>query len=90
MSELERQVRELTEFVAALQMGAFYAKRLGELFGPLGRAFVMSLGGGPDPEYERAVREANRDYRAKLRRNREAAVASLVEQLRYQPWGNEA
>jgi hypothetical protein len=90
VSELERKANELTELVQALEMGDFYAKRLAELVGPLRYGFVMSLGDGPDPEYERQLRRRNRDYRAKLIANRSAAQALLVELLRYQRWANEA
>lgn len=87
-SELEAQAAELIEFVSALEMGEFYSKRLTELIGPLRRAFIMSLGGGPDPAYERQRRAANGDYCDKLISNRDSAQALLVELLRYQSWAN--
>ncbi len=90
VSDLERRSTELIEFVQAMEMGEFYAKRLLELLSPLRYPFVMSLGGGPDPEYERQLRRKNKDYRAKLLANRRAAQVLLVELLRYQKWANEA
>jgi hypothetical protein len=90
VSELRKQVNELIEFVATLEMGEFYSKRLRELLGSPHRAYMISLGGGYDTEYGRAVRQSNRELRTKLRANAEAAVAFLVEQLRYQRWANEA
>lgn len=87
-AELELQANELIEFVGSLTMGDFYGKRLTELIGPLKRVFFMALGSGPDPRYERQVRDAHRDYRSKLISNRESAQALLVELLRYQGWAN--
>ena len=88
VDELESKANELIEFIQALEMGGFYAKRLGELIGPLRRGFVMSLGPGPDPQYEQHRRTANQDYRDKLISNRESVQALLVELLRYQGWAN--
>ncbi len=88
VDELESQAGELIEFVQALEMGEFYGKRLTELIGRLGRAFMMVLGDGPDPHYDEQVRNYNRDYRQKLITNREGARALLVELLRYQGWAN--
>jgi hypothetical protein len=88
VADLERRASELVELVQAMEMGEFYAKRLSELLAPLRYGFVMSLG-GPDPEYERQVRQRNKEYRAKLVANRTAAQALLVELLRYQRWANE-
>ena len=87
-AELEAQATELIEFISALEMGEFYSKRLTELIGPLRRAFIMSLGSGPDPQYERQRRSAHHDYRNKLIANRDSAQALLVELLRYQSWAN--
>jgi len=88
--DLVSKAEELLEFIRALEMGAFYSKHLGALISPLRRAFVMSLTGGPDPEYERQMRESNQAYRQLLIANRDASHALLIEQLRYQPWANAA
>lgn len=69
-------------------MGSFYGKRLTELVGPLRRTFIMSLGPGPDPHYERQRCAANSDYRDKLIKNRTPVQSLLVELLRYQSWAN--
>lgn len=87
---LEAKAKELSEFVEVLEMGSFYAKRLIELIGPLRRGFIQHLDEGHDYEYERQMREANREYRDKLIANQEAVRNLLVEQLRYQNWANEA
>lgn len=87
-SELEAQSKELIEFVASFEMGNFYSKRLADLIGPLNRAFFVSLGGGPDPAYEKQRNSANLDYRKKLIDNRGSAKFILIELLRYQSWAN--
>lgn len=69
-ADLESQATELIEFIQALAMGDFYGKRLTELVGPLRRAFIMSLGAGHEPHYERQLRSAHHDYRQKLIANR--------------------
>jgi hypothetical protein len=86
--ELEARAGELVEFVGALDMGGFYAKQIGKLISPPTRVIVRSLGGGHDPEYERQRRSANREYREKLRSNRDAVQTLLVELLRYQSWSD--
>ena len=88
VAPLEAKVQELIELVQAFEMGQFYAKRLGELFGPLKRMQVIPVGGGPDPAFEEKIRIARKDYRGKLIASREQACAMLVEMLRYQAWAN--
>lgn len=88
VSDLENQANELIDFIQALEMGSFYGKRLTELVGPLRRAFIMSLGPGPDPNYDRQRHAANSDYRNQLIENRVAAQSLLIELLRYQDWAN--
>lgn len=88
VTDLESHAKELIEFIEALEMGTFYSKRLAELVAPVRRAFIMSLGPGPDPRYDRQRRSANSDYRDKLIENRVAAQSLLIELLRYQGWAN--
>lgn len=89
VQDVEHHAIELIELVQAFEMGSFYGKRLTELIGPPARAFMKTLGSGPDLRYEQQRREADRRYREKLLGNRVAAQALLIEQLRYQPWANE-
>jgi hypothetical protein len=88
ISNLESQANELIGFVQALEMGAFYSNKLSEFIAPLRRAYVMSLGSGPDHHYEMQLRATNRDYRQKLIKNRDSATSLLIELLRYQGWAN--
>ena len=84
---IDRQAKELIEFVGVLEMGEFYSKRLVELIAPLNRIMIMSLD-GPDESYNRQLRSANTDYRNKIISNRDNAIGLLVELLRYQGWAN--
>lgn len=89
---LEEKSKELIDFVASLEMGGFYSKRIRKLVTPEARAYVTFLDSRPDPAYERqrreARREANREFREKLVQNRSAVQYLLVEMLRYQTWAN--
>lgn len=88
VEELEKHANELIEFVASLEMGEFYGKRLKELIGKPKMAFIFSLDGGHDPEFERQMRKSKEQYRQQLIDNNEHAKALLVELLRYQSWAN--
>ena len=90
VEELEQSAVELIEFVEALEMGSFYAKQLRRLLRRPSHAYVFSLGGGPDPESERARRRHNREYREQLMAAKESATALVIEQLRFQNWTGEA
>lgn len=85
---LEQKVKELVEFISVFEMGEFYSKRIEKLLKAPSRMFAMSLGGGPDPEFERQRRKANLDSRQKMVENTSAVQSLLVELLRYQPWAN--
>ena len=86
VESIEKQTKELIEFIKALEMGDFYSTRLNELIGPLSRAMIMSLESGPDERYQRQLRSNNKDYKDKIITNRDKAIGLLVELLRYQNW----
>jgi len=86
VTEIENRAKELIDFVASLEMGDFYSKRLSELIGPLKRAFSFSIGGGPDHLYDRQRSRVNYDYREKISLKKEDTHRLLVELLRYQNW----
>ena len=81
------QALELVDFVAALNMGAFYAKEMNKLV-------RMPPGGGcldmGDPESERRYRLAQQErakkYLEQLRGARDRLYVLAVELLRYQEW----
>ncbi len=84
--DLEEKAKELIEFIASMEMGKFYGKRLEEHIGGLKAVLSFNLSGGPDPEYERQVRKSRIDYRKKLIENKNKVEELLVELLRYQKW----
>jgi hypothetical protein len=87
VNKLEEQVKELVEFVLALNMGSFYAQQRDKLLQQPTRAYVRMLG-GPDPECERHRRQDNREYREQLINTRDAVIGLVVELLRYQAWAH--
>lgn len=90
INDLECQATELIELIESFEMGKFYAKRLDELIGPLPRTLVFPFGVDASPQIKQQVKDGRRSYRQKLIANREAARSLLIEQLRYQPWANNA
>ncbi|MCC4309757.1 MAG: HNH endonuclease signature motif containing protein [Alcanivorax sp.] len=88
VQDLERKSNELIEFVASLEMGDFYSKRIKELIGRPNRAFVYSFGGGRDAAFERLMSRARKDYRQQLFDNNQYVKELLIELLRYQGWAN--
>jgi hypothetical protein len=84
LETLKSLVVELQEFVAVLEMGAFYSSRLNSLLMPSYQIFVDAP--DSDVEVERLWREHERQYRDKVQANRDAALKLLVELLRYQKW----
>lgn len=82
---LESRAAELIDFVGALEMGDFYAKRLKKLIGRINHVHAWSPS-TPDSEFERWAREEHAQYVKKLVGGREDANRLAVELLRYQPW----
>lgn len=82
---LESSATELVDFVAALEMGQFYSKRLTELIGPDSHARFWTAG-TPQSEFERWDREDLAKSVGKLTENRETVYELVVELLRYQAW----
>lgn len=84
---LDAQARELTDFVAELKQGKFYAGRLRELVGPFAHVRVAILGDGRAAEkWKHQVREDNEADRKKIIARRDEALSLVVELLRYQDW----
>lgn len=88
VDSLEKKASELIEFVASLEMGDFYSKRLKELIGRQSMAFMFSLSSGHNPEFERQVNRSRESYRKQLVENNKHAKGLLVELLRYQTWAD--
>lgn len=85
--DLEAQVRELIGFVAALEMGDFYAGKMRQLLNKHRGAYITVLG---DLASEARTREAHRinrsKYRDQLCANVGEVIATVVELLRFQSW----
>jgi len=84
-NRMESEVSELIAFVRSLKMGAFYGDGLWRLLGDPARAMLVAAsesGGGLAENLEQMKAELI----AKLRENREAAEALVIELLRYQDW----
>lgn len=84
--ELESSVKELADFVAALEMGEFYSKQIGEL---LKRPKYMRAWTGEAGEAEmHKAQDAQHaeEYRNKLRKARDEVYLLVVELLRFQKW----
>ena len=84
--ELREKSTELIDFITALKMGEFYSKQITNLVKQPSHAYVMSLSGGPDPEYERQKEKNRKKYIEQLQNAVEAVNELIVELLRYQEW----
>jgi len=96
--ELQVQAQELVDFVAELEMGAFYSKQINELIKP--KKYMHAIAGRRgDATYQFAeniqrdhaamLREAA-EYREDLRKARGQVVKLIVELLRFQRWGHRS
>jgi hypothetical protein len=79
----------LFDFVAALEMGSFYTKRLRDLLEKPPQPRIWSTD-TPSERFAQWEREDTAEYRELLKRNRESGLALVVELLRYQNWPREA
>jgi hypothetical protein len=85
LEDLRTAAEELFQFVAAFEMGQFYAKRLRELLGEPAYGRVLSID-TPSERLDQWAREQTAEYRGLLKTNRDSALALVVEMLRYQNW----
>ena len=86
--DLQAQTQELSDFVAELQMGAFYSKHIAQLTKP---KYYMHIAVGAPGELEQsqiAMKREAAEYREDLRKARDQVVKLIVELLRFQPWGH--
>jgi hypothetical protein len=82
---LRQQADELVAFVAELEMGNFYSKKIRELTRDYPPAGVV---GDPEAEHQYRLkkRKWEETYRERLRRVRDEVYSLAVELLRFQPW----
>ena len=84
---LAKSSHELIDLISSFTMGDFYGKQLSDLIKPEGRVRVCFSDGPTWDEIEMDKKYNNR-YRNMLIKNRNNAIALIIEQLRYQPWAN--
>ena len=87
--DLQKQAKNLIDFLGNLEMGLFYSQQIGELIQKPKYASITILG---DPvsearRRERLKKEAQ-EYREILKKNRNAVLSLAVELLRFQSWSN--
>lgn len=81
-NELYGRSQELIEFVAALEMGSFYSRKIKEL---IGRPKLISVADGDERDKARETHVAN-EYRKQLCSAKEQVYWLIVELLRFQKW----
>lgn len=80
--DLYRRSHELVEFIANLEMGSFYSKRIGELVGkPI--SIGVFFGGETDKVREERIES---DYRKQLCSAKDQVYWLVIELLRFQKW----
>lgn len=85
---LENHAKELIEFVASLEMGNFYSKRIHELIGEPENIVFGILSKSHASHITKQLKNRNAEYRKKLVANSHKVKALLIELLRYQAWAN--
>jgi hypothetical protein len=79
---MRSSAEELQDFVGEMEMGKFYAKKIGELSHPKYTRLAVAV----DMRAEERSQERKIEYQAQLRQNRETISALVVELLRFQKW----
>lgn len=84
---VSESARDLVDFVAQLEMGSYYSKKISQLVSAPSWGFAFILG---DPESEASHEESRVQWRAEYMRqlvhNRVAVQKVVVELLRFQKW----
>jgi len=85
---IELATNEVCSFVASLNMGEFYARRIADLLDLPGRVpgIYVSKNGQPSPETVELLRQTDQLYLRHLQDARSAVLDLAVELLRYQGW----
>lgn len=83
---LEKRSNELTLFISALEMGAFYSKQVGELLKRLAYLDVVRFDGSVDSGYRLRQEQRAREYREQLINVRNQIYTLIIELLRFQKW----
>jgi len=83
---VSQQAVELVEFVAEMEMGAFYSKKINELIKKTKYAGVWTGAPGEAERRRSQDEERGREYLQKLREVKEEVYKLIMELLRFQKW----
>ncbi len=83
---IAQQAVELVEFVAEMEMGTFYSKKINELVGKKKYAGIWTGGSGEAERRKRQNEERGKEYLQKLRDVKEEVYKQVMELLRFQKW----
>jgi hypothetical protein len=86
VGKLQEKATELVDFLQELQMGTFYAKKIGALVDKPPVATFSTGRPGERESNNRLYRQREHEYRHQLRDNHTRAYELLVELLRFQKW----
>ncbi len=84
---LVAQAEELIDFVSALEMGSFYAKRIKELL-PESHGLLFWTPDMPDHVIKERYKEMDAEYCGTLSAARDEVYRLSIEMLRYQRWAS--
>lgn len=87
VEQLQSMIEELLDFIAELEMGSFYSKKIGTLLEKSKQARIIIIG---DPESERhyaeSIKRENKEFIQKVINNKDLVVSLATELLRFQKW----
>jgi len=79
--------RDLIDFVAQLEMGSYYAKKISQLVAQPMASGIYIMGDEESiARNEESIRQGRREYQTQLTNCREAVYHLVVELLRFQNW----
>lgn len=83
---IEQQAKELVEFVAEMEMGAFYSKKISELVKKAKYTRAWTGSPGEAERHRRQDEERGKDYLQILGEVKEEVYKLIMELLRFQNW----
>lgn len=83
---IEHQAVELVEFIAEMEMGTFYSKKINKLIEKTKYAGIWTGAPGGQERKKRQNEERGIEYLQKLREVKEEVYKLIMELLRFQKW----
>lgn len=84
---IDEKAEELVDFISEMEMGSFYAKKIGDLIRMTHSPTCLAIG---DPTSERLWEESRENdklnYLSQIEKVRDQVVGLVIELLRYQNW----